>query len=245
MNCILSSLSLTACISHPKAPNIFKADISHPELVQITHAFENICLPFIAHETQLSRKQDQKFYHQYLGDMNFKLVESRQNTVLIDPIVPMNPDKTYTVFDGTSPPAIVHPTREYGGPGMVSTVKTGLSEQDLFQEQSNPNLAASLNWNPYQSQKRPASSCQIKLYTSEVSTQDIMDAVIKKDSDWTNDSSFDSTFSKWSQCAQDDGDDFLFTISRTHQQVSLKVVRNNAEANKVFTKQHNCLTPAL
>ena len=60
--------------------NIFKADISHPDLANAVTSFENICLPFVLHETELNFAQDLAHHQSLLEKQNF-MYQSKKNCI--------------------------------------------------------------------------------------------------------------------------------------------------------------------
>ena len=64
-------MSSAAFATDDYGSNIFKADISHPDLATAVTFFENICLPFVLHETELNFAQDRAHHQGLLEKQNF------------------------------------------------------------------------------------------------------------------------------------------------------------------------------
>jgi len=112
----LSSLSFASepdKSAHIVSDNIFNADLSHPVIAKAVTEFENVCLPFIVHETELTPEQDREVFkssmveagYVFEGEKKWQQIsplEKFQHTSLSCPYVLPDPEKDgkYTIYRG-------------------------------------------------------------------------------------------------------------------------------------------------
>ena len=228
--------------------NVFKANLSHPEIATTIEAFENICLPFIIHTSDLTQAQDSQHHRILLKKEGFTLKDTKRDRYRIfdgtegqfkpkvydvrgvgqlGSRINKNTLGQFTVFKGVSDEVIkstqtiVAQTGEMFLPGGadIPRYKTGLTE--LYISGSEGRLLGTLSWNPYESQKQPAKSCNIQFIKPSFSTSDVKDTLIEKDKEWFK----KGLTSTWTQCVSQEEGRFLFTIDHRPEMFTINVER--------------------
>lgn len=89
---------------------------------------------------------------------------------------------------------------------------------ETYNLQSGNRVTANLLWNfPL---KTPGKACEIQVKTPKITQTNFIMDFIQKDADWQpkNDT--------WTQCIQDEGDEYLFTVKRQPGNISIHVKRD-------------------
>ncbi len=238
--------AVSAFAAEPDQPNIFNADMSHPDLAATVTAFENICLPFITHRTDLPQSLNQQHHVKLLSQKGFQfqsrmrkedqyLMKEAQEAWIPDDGV-LNANQSFTVFTGTSTQplnttqAILGQTGEIMGPFYIrGEYKTIIRDMDSYVSKIDARQTAILGWN-YASQNHPGKSCSIALKTSDFPSEVFTASLIEKDSDWRE------TWSQkgqWTQCTIDGQDEYAFTAEYSADALSLSIRRNDLYENKL------------
>jgi len=61
-----------------QASNIFKADLSNPDIAATVTEFESVCLPFITHATELSPEQDRAVFNSLMTEKGYDFDSVRE-----------------------------------------------------------------------------------------------------------------------------------------------------------------------
>ena len=227
-------------------PNVFNADMSHPDLAAIITAFETVCLPFITHTTDLPQSLDQQHHVKLLSQQGFQFHDRarKEDRYLIkEAREAWEPElgskinaKSFTVFNLPPSPPVNRTTAIIGQSGEIGRVpyipgvyKTITRDMDNYVSKVDARQMAILGWN-YASQNHPGKSCDIVLKTSELPSQVLKTNFIEKDTDWR-----ESWKQKglWSQCTVDGQDEYEFTAVHTADMLSLSVRRNDLYENRL------------
>ena len=253
VTCFISSIAMAE-----DSENIFKADLSNHEIAATLSAFEDVCLPFILHVSELTQANDRAHYQNILKSQGYIFKEDRRQKYRIfdgtegqwrpksqqiigsGGKVPDNTKGKFTVFNGllkqniVSTQTTVNQTGEILLAHDIPVYKTGLSE--IYESNVYARLSSELAWNPYESQKQPAKSCTIKFKEPSFSNAVLVKTVVKNDEDWKQRGMVGS----WYQCvAQNEGRLFL-TMNNQNDGFSIKVERIDTFVEKGQKHGHLC-----
>lgn len=90
--------------------------------------------------------------------------------------------------------------------------------QETYELQSDNRVSAKLLWNyPF---KTPGKACEIQVKTPNITQANFTENFIQKDPDWQPKNDI------WTQCIQDEGDEYLFTVNRQPDYMSIHVKRD-------------------
>jgi len=222
--------------------NIFGADIFHPDLELAVTSFEQVCMPFVLHKTELTREMDKAHWADLLAAQGYKpqSVERMTRRYLVEPsraewkppVKMLNPPKgKFTVFDGASTRVVtsVPPTGEINmrATFVPAIYKTKFVEAETYNHAEDNRLSADLIWN-FPSGNYPGKSCDITLEIPSIDKARFIENFIEKDTDWK------PRDNGWSQCVKQENEEFLFTISHQTEALSLSVKRSD------FLEAHPC-----
>ena len=242
----------------PPQSNIFNADLSHPDIATAVETFQDVCLPFIMHQTEVTPEDDRQAYIQTLSDKGFGFVETRTQLITISPaklawmpsIMNVNDSekttKTITVYNGTEQVEVEVEGVVIPNTGAInlrdaqvvtSPAVTGDQIQDMYEHGDTPNLTAHLVWSPIPNYKRPAQSCEITLHQTSLTSLQHKTHLIDKDSHWV---SKPSGHKGYAQCTLQDDEAFLFETSLSGQTLSVSVKRNIHWNPEKFVRAHQC-----
>jgi len=184
------SIVLSAALLSPSAygvdaePNIFNADLSHSDLTQMVKSFEQVCMPFVLHKTELTRELDKEHYKTRLENEGF-VFQSHEvilKRYIIEPerhewrppsqTINSNNDHIpkdgqFAIFRGVInrtklPVTVPTQTGEINmNPVIPAIRKTMITETETFSHSHDNRMTAHLGWN-YPSQNHPGKSCEIK-----------------------------------------------------------------------------------
>jgi len=240
---VVLCLSSAAYAADDAPSNIFHADLSNPDLAAAVTAFEDVCMPFVLHKTELTRayliepaREEWKPPTQALNAGSLG-ARARVNT---------HTRGQFTVFDGTSSQSvkstktIVRATGEIGRVPLVpAKYKTIPTDVQTYALASDARVTAVLDWNfPFQSLP-PGKSCEMHLKTPEFDKSEFIESFIEKDADWIPRETF-SSHRFWEQCVINGKEQFLFTANySTGEDIvdsfSVKVTRNDRRHTSVCT----------
>lgn len=212
--------------------NIFKAETHNPDILKTIRTFEDVCLPFILHETLLTRNSDRELHGNIMARKGFSysIPRGRGNTLKTD---------QFTVFNGVSEEVTKSTLKLSRQLDVVH--KPYIEHWDPYISKTTPNLRASLTWSPDKSQKKPAKSCVIGLKGHSISKTSLVADVIRKDADWIGSPTSWNVFNgtelidvpvdikeprHWTQCIHKYDEDFVFTIRHKKSDFSISVQRN-------------------
>ena len=243
----------------PPQSNIFNADLSHPDMAMAVDTFQDVCLPFIMHQTEVPPEDDRQAYIQTLSDKRFNLQETRTQLVTISPAklawkppsmsvndVQRAEKKTFTVYNGVEEvelklgATIVENTGEINlrdAQVVTSPAVTGDQIQDMYEHGDTPNLTALLVWSPIPNHKRPAQSCEITLRQTSLTSLQHQTHLIDNDTHWV---SKPSRQKGYAQCTLQDDEAFLFETRLNDQTLSISVKRNIHWKPEKFIRAHQC-----
>jgi len=234
----ISALSLvlfaTLSIAKGEDKNIFKADLSNPDLEIAVTSFEQVCMPFVLHKTELTREQDKAHHKNLLEDQgyNFQSHERIEKTYL------------FSKREGNPPIYIgilANEQRHEGWyslhqersneiaymPKKVIDARTGElhfehrnieSEAEVYTQRSDDRLSAQLDWN-FLPQSQAGESCWIRLKKPKINEEEFITSFIEKDSDWQKKNRI------WSQCVKDEDGEYLFSVEYHPKYLSLRLKR--------------------
>ena len=208
-----SLLISTSALSQEAAQaNVFNADTSHPELAAAISAFEQVCMPFVLHQTEMDHEHDKLHMAKLMQSRGYAFRSSSQETkrVIVEPkrgpwkpgsndrerFNPYNekqngkPKTTrgqFTVFNGTSMEVVTSDefiTPPLWGPLVIPPkYKQFLVETETYSDLNAPRLTAQIKWN-YASQQDPGGQCEISLSQVTMPRSDFTESFIAKDADW-------------------------------------------------------------
>lgn len=286
--------------------NIFNADLTAPSIKLAVQEFEKVCLPFIAHETELTPEQDKAVFHSKMTELGYEFNAERQTretfplrqfthspTSCPAPLSTPIPDGKFTIFPGQDSAWDALPKQfiSDGKTRIVSSENTTLINagceifpvsitparktnytQQHFEKARGQAIIASLTWqdipNNYleglpaaqarkfaltpstirlRTQFPPASRCEIHAVASDISLQDMTDAIIMRDADWTKradvkDHKTGELLTKahmWEQCTTQNDEHYVYFIGLRDKSLSIKIETLQDDA---FAAQHNCRT---
>lgn len=80
-------IGTTAFAGDVSEPNIFHADLMHPDLALAVSAFEKTCMPFVLHKTEMTRETDKRHMAKLMTSRGFVFQTSVEETkrFLIEP----------------------------------------------------------------------------------------------------------------------------------------------------------------
>jgi len=225
--------------------NIFGADLSHPDLELSVKSFEQICMPFVLHKTELTREMGKAHWAETLAVQGYELssTERVEKRYIVEPHreewKPETPaldasTGKFTVFDGASDRVVtsIPPTGEIDMRAFVPAKhETMLTDVETFEFGDEERLSAVLDWNIL-SKNSPGKSCEIIMERPQISLADFTENFIQKDVDWT------SKDDGWSQCVKDGEDEFLFSVSYQTEELTLSVRRSDFWEPKPCGSRH-------
>ena len=247
LSVIIPLLLTTSAYAADAEPNIFNADLSYPDLEQVVTSFEQVCMPFVLHKTELTRELDKAHYKTRLESEGFvfRSHEEIPRRYLIEPArqewkpptqalnagraggVNISTSGQFTVFNGLSNQVVkstetrISQTGEIDMRALVpAKYKSMITESETFNYSRDNRMTAHLGWN-YPSQNHPGKSCEIKLEQSAISKVEFTESFIEKDADWREEKD------GWSQCVKEGTDSFRFTVKHDLGSLSLHLVRND------------------
>lgn len=247
---------LLASASAAAEGNIFNADMSNPDLSAAISSFEQVCMPFVLHETELARKDDWRHTTGLMKNLGFasNSIVTRSRRVEIEPSrVEWKPPsraitsshvlkntKQFTVFNGVSSQAVTDSQTIISKTGEINMrdayipplLKTVTYQVESYTKETEPRLAATLDWN-YPSQKDPGKSCAITLDRANIKPARFVEAFIARDEKWTAMPNEDTSQKRWSQCVSDADNDFEFTAEYSEDTISISMKRSDFYAPKL------------
>lgn len=258
LHLILSTFFISSAALADGSENIFKADLSNAEISATVNAFEDVCMPFILHVSELTQAHDRSHHQIILESRGFIFKENRRQRYRIydgtegqwrpksvkllgsGSRVNDNVKGEFTVFNGVaaevakSSQKLIKQTGEIFSTRDIPIYKTGLNE--IYETNAYAQLSAELAWNPYKSQKQPAKSCSIKFNKPSFSNDVLTQTVVKKDDDWKRRGMVNS----WFQCVAQDEGRLLFTMNNQSDDFSIKVERIDTFVEKGRKHAHLC-----
>ena len=220
----------TAALAADNAPdNMFSADLTNPDLALAVSHFEETCMPFVLHETELPREMDIRHMAKLMESRSYVLKSSETKTVrikLAPAVIPLDPaklsrtDRHYRQFK-------IQLGEIIGPVTIPATYKTVKEEVETYLLSTDERLSSTLWWN-YPTKNHPGKSCEINLITKNLTPTQFTTAFIGKDSDWNQ------TESGWKQCVHDGEDEFEFAVQHNTDALTLKIRRNS------FYQPHIC-----
>ena len=245
LSVIIPLLLTTSAYAADAEPNIFDADLSHPDLEQVVTSFEQVCMPFVLHKTELTRELDKAHYKTRLESEGFvfRSHETMPRRYLIEPRrqgwrppQATNPGRTggvnigtssqFTIFNRICDEVVKKSPSSIDNEfiTMMNIIpdkyKSMITESETFNYSRDNRMTAHLGWN-YPSQNHPGKSCEIKLEQSAISKVEFTESFIEKDADWREEKD------GWSQCVKEGTDSFRFTVKHDLGSLSLHLVRND------------------
>ena len=237
---VAALLAPTAIAEDGPTANVFKADMSNPDLAAVITSFQDVCLPFIMHKTELPQSANIKHYSKQLADQGFTLQNRESKSYQVvdgqarqerkPPSRQINPKGEFTVFNGTShqvvrsSETVVNPTGEIDMRARIPAKYMTLTYYtDSYVPEEDERRKITLNWN-YNSQKYPAKSCEVKMDQASTIPEAFEANFIEKDGDWQPVQGRDGT---WSQCTIDGPDEFEFRAEIKDGVLALTVKRND------------------
>ena len=237
--------STAALAAENHADNMFRADLTNPDLSLAISQFEEICMPFVLHKSDVTRELNKRHMSKQIENRDYELVSSEEKSqrVLIAParvpwkspeqIQSNNAVGQFTVFNGISSQVVestqtrVGQTGEITGPLRIpATYRTVTRDFETYSLNADDRVSTNLVWN-YASQNHPGKSCEIKVKAPKILQTEFSSAFIEKDKDW-----FGGT-ERWSQCVRDGDDEFKFTVHHTPDALSIHVKRNDFYASDI------------
>lgn len=73
----LAAMCVFMPISAAAGDNAFNASLEHPTISSLITEFENVCFPFISHETELSAEQDRAVFQSRMVEAGYELGEEK------------------------------------------------------------------------------------------------------------------------------------------------------------------------
>lgn len=225
-------------VSASATDNIFNADMSNPDLSTLISSFEQVCMPFVLHETELTRENDWRHTVGQMENLGFasQSIVTRSRRVEFEPAREewkprsQNINSSFTVFNRgfKTGNTIVNPTGEIDMraaliPPMMQTVTY---QVETYKKDTEPRLKAILDWN-YPSQKDPGKACAINLERINMRSSLFHEAFISKDDGWKEVPDKDTPKLRWSQCVSDADNDFEFTAVHSDNKISLLMKRSD------------------
>lgn len=220
------------------ADNVFNADMSNLDLSTIISSFEQVCMPFVLHETELTRKDDWRHTVGQMKSLGFtsQSIVTRSRRVEFEPAreewkpPSQNIDPPYTVFNGGLKPRItkINPTGEIDMRAALipPLMKTVTYQVETYNKDTEPRLTAILDWN-YPSQKDPGKACAINLEQANVRPSLFIEAFISRDDGWKEVLSKDKRHLRWSQCVSEAENDFEFAAEFSDDTISISMKRSD------------------
>jgi len=159
---LITSVFVPASAAAEDDSNVFKAELSNPDLSVTVSQFEKICLPFVLHKTMTTPKIDKAHYAQLLKGLKFDFVSKE----LLRKKYEVESGQTYwrpksqPINKGGS--TVVLNTGEITNNDVTvipPKYVTLPSENEVYNLQSDNRLSAYLGWN-YPSQDHPGKSCE-------------------------------------------------------------------------------------
>ena len=233
----------TAAIAAESAPdNMFRADLSNPDLALAVSHFEETCMPFILHKSEVTRDLNKQHMSKQIENLGYDLISSEEKSerVVIAPArAPWKPPAQvrsnnsvgqFTVFNGISSQVveatqtIVEQTGEISGPLMIPALYRTLTRDiETYSFNAEDRVSTILVWN-YASQDHPGKSCEIKVSDPALTQNEFKAAFIEKDRDWLPKNN------SWLQCVREGEDQYRFTAHYEKDVLSLHVIRNDFHA---------------
>ena len=245
----LTAFICTAASEMPPKANIFNADMRNPIIAKAVKEFETVCLPFIAHQTELTWEQDQAVFENLMVEKGYKYqgVTDKQVNVGMgdDPDWGRGfiPDGVFgNAFQNAGP--IRYKRAPYGSkrgelfPRLISKPIVLYTSDQSFITLSDLPVSANLTWVKNYPGDRPAYACHLNLNANEA-TFDIARDIISFDPGWLKDSQVTKR-DRWTQCTQQDDQNYLYEISELDEGIYMKVEIIEQDWDKILEKHYNC-----
>ena len=213
--------------AHAHESNVFNADVSNPDLAAIVTSFEDVCLPFIMHRTDLPQSLNQQHHVKLLMQQGFefKSRDRQDNRVIIEPARSewrLPAIDASQINEGLKLETIISEisSRDVWVPPVYKSI---IRDIDTYALREDARQTISLGWN-YASQNHPGKACAVSVDTPRFSGEIFKTNFIEKDSDWKAISNSDT---RWSNCTIDGSNEFEFTAELADEHVSLSVRRSD------------------
>jgi len=220
ITCLILLVVPTAYAVDESGSNIFKANLSDSDLSLAISSFENVCLPFVFHKTEMTSRLDRTHYRKLLkqSDLNFQSSKMEYKRYLVERGAYKIPSQSIT--SGTQ--TVVKQTgelnfRDYYIPAKYKTLTREIETYNLG---SDKRLKANIRWS-YPSQRNPGKSCEIRLEQSTIDKEGFIKNFIEQDKDWVQKKD------EWSQCIKEDDGEFLFVVKHQPKSLSLYLTRDD------------------
>lgn len=231
-NTYITATLLSACLLGPftigpyalaaetAAPNVFNADMSNPDLSLVVNSFEQLCMPFVLHETELTRLVNKAHMAQLMKSRgySFQAVSSKTLRVQVEPR-PKHKRPSARALTNTEGELL--PFYEVPENYVAFSLET-----ETYKNQDEPRLMAMIGWN-YPSQKDPGKSCAITLDHAVIEPALFLRNFIERDEDWKETPVENARQTRWSQCVSDADNDFEFMAEYRDDKISISVTRSD------------------
>ena len=252
---VAALLGMTAHAAQANEPNVFNADLTHPDLALAVSAFEETCMPFVLHETEMDREHDKQHMAKLMQSRGFTYMASKpteNERYLVAPAPTyweQNSRPDFTVFYNVSDQVVLSTktvvSRSRNTARNSSKAKyVGIVRHiQTYSDENYPRLSVDITWN-YPTQKDPGKQCEISVSQTAISRSDFTESFIAKDADWVAkaDRSTIAPLS-WSQCVKDGEDGFAFKVSHEDDTVKISMRRSDfyesklCGANKIYSNE--------
>ena len=143
-------LANTALAADTSEPNVFNADTSHPDLAAAISAFEETCMPFVLHETEMDREHDKLHMAKLMKSRGFAFKSSalKANRVVVEP----GREEWRPASQAINPNGItiVNQTGEIDmTPWIPPVYEVKTYEYEVYTNQNQPRLQAHIRWTTY------------------------------------------------------------------------------------------------
>lgn len=229
-----SLFCIPVCASDRPQENIFHADMSHADITDVVVAFQDVCMPFVLHETELPQVENWHHRAAIMKQQNY----TRQSTVTKSRLLEYEPSREEwkpqsQAINPHGQPTVVFQTgeidmRAYIPPTLITTTVPS----DSYTHNTKPNITAELNWN-YPSQKDPGKSCTITLTDTTLQYANFAQGFIAKDSAWKKLTLRDDIPAQWTQCVKDSDKEFEFTAQHQDREIKLSMKRSDFYERKL------------
>lgn len=231
--------------------NIFNAELTDKKLSVAVRSFENTCMPFILHKTELTQVKNKAHMRREMTNLGYQFVSNktsnkrvlvepaRPNSQICEPVSPgshyyrwkKNTVSTFGPFTSTRDVHYHAPGEIYGPVQIPAKYRTRIVDLETYKAPKQSSLEAKLGWN-YPSQNHPGKTCEIQMSDMAMDEAEFIRDFIEKDEDWK----FENE--TWSQCIeQDDDDQFLFVVKRKEDALSIHVTRSDFYETNICQRQ--------
>ena len=228
-----SLFSVSVCASETPQENVFHADMSHTDISDLVTAFQEVCMPFVLHETELPQAENWRHQIAIMKQKHY----TRQATVTKSRLLEYEPSR-----EEWKPPSQainLHgqttvfyigeiDMRAYIPPTLITTTVPS----DSYTHNAKPNITAELDWN-YASQKDPGKSCSITLADTTLKYAQFAKDFIAKDSAWRKPHLRKEAPAQWTQCVKDSDNEFEFTAQHKDGEIKLSMKRSDFYERKL------------